>query len=195
MAKISEEVSSDAGTWLTIEEWDGARLHALVHRSENEPEAGVTIFWPARRAPEAFTGFFEEALPRVSEFRRGESRLDRVVYVRETGEATGFKSGDERHFGDFDFLRFASHRLGADRAEHPVLVVWTNLDAGVEKVVPADAAGVLLQPRHLEGLERPLAALIAETSAEEPSLGSIASMLVELAQYLRPHAEPIAAMA
>ena len=56
-------------------------------------------------------------------------------------------------------------------------------------------SGVLLLQRNLSFLQQPLAALIANTSAAEPELRSVVSMLKELADHLSGGAEPMVATA
>jgi hypothetical protein len=193
MAHLASEELSDVGAWLAFSEGD-AQLLALAHTDAQHPEPGVTVFWPARQDGERFAAFFEGALPRVRE-EHGQRQVDRRQLFRADGAVSAPPPGRAQPYDQFYFLRFEHLQTEPAGTEHPVLVVWCNLEAGRQATVASDAAGVLLQPRHLPGLQAPLAALIANTSTEQPALYSIVAMLEELGSYLTGGAAPLAATA
>jgi hypothetical protein len=191
MATLIDE-PSDVGGWLTISESDGSMLRALAHEERNWPEPSVTIFWPAREDPRRFETFFDTALPTVSDYRPGIDRFSRrLAYMTDSGEPLDLSQRN----ADFDreaiaFVRYEHLQVGRD-IEQPVLVAWSNLDAGRQQDVPEDAAGVLVLQRNLSFLQEPLATLIANTSVGKPEIASVASMLEKLADHLSGRSEPM----
>jgi hypothetical protein len=172
---------------------DDARLHALVHGGSDGPQSGFTVFWPARDAAAEFTSFFLKALPRVTEYRPEERRYAQLVgYDRDSADEQILDLRGHNNLSSFDFIRFEYNRIDLQQYKHPILVAWANLDAGVSGAVPIDSVGVLLQRGHIAPLEQLLATLIAQTSVEQPTLGSVVSLLAALNNYLNPKAAPMA---
>ncbi|MBO6527961.1 hypothetical protein [Erythrobacter sp.] len=187
-----QEIPDEGGTWLTIEERDGAQLRAIIHAGNDEFDQGVTVFWPSWQSAVPFHQFFETAKPRVEDFRPDVRTMERLsAYERITGDPVELET--ELNPSEFGFIRFDLVRVGNSGEERPALVVWINQEAGSGEVVPPDAAGVFFQPVYLDSLEQPLATLITETSVERPDLASVVSLLEELANRLRPDAEPMVA--
>lgn len=187
MVRIADEAPTRAGTWLTFEQ-SGEELYALVHSSDEEPEPGVTVYWPAMRSPSRFLSFFDVASKRVTDRSDRLSFERRILFDRDSGEPQDF-DGSEESFDLADFIRLERISVGAEGNEHPILVAWANLDSGGGPEIPVDAGGVLFQPRHLRGLLQPLSDLIATTSFEMTAIGDIAAMLGELDAYLRPDSD------
>jgi hypothetical protein len=193
MAQLTQSLPSASGEWVTFAEDDGPTLAALVHESTTEPEAGVTVYWPARNAPTSFVSFFDLARPQVRENPDDEWIERRLGYANQTGSLIEFAVPSTPNFAQLFFMRLEQQRLGSMGHEHPVLVAWCNLEAGRAATTPPDAGGVLLQPRHLPGLRQPLAQLIANTSATAPSLADVVSLLAALEIHLAGRPEPLAA--
>lgn len=187
MATLASQPSA-VGDWLTLEE-GAATLRALTHDDMALPENPLTIYWPAKRDARRFAQFFNDALPRVREPTTGGRRLERRVAYQDDGTAFPFGSQLPPTAADAAFLRM-EHLAGRPDSERFVFVVWCNLAAGNRVTVPDDAAGVLLQARHLTALLPSLSDLISQTSANQPSLSEVQAMLTELDNHLSDPGAP-----
>jgi hypothetical protein len=196
-----EEFETEVGSWLLIEE--GAdTLRALVHRGNEEAEAGFTLFWPGRFDADRMMTFYKASEGAVFENRSDYRQARVVTFDRESGEeaitraATLLNSvsepSNEPNFRNIDFARFEHIATGRDGGERSIMVLWCVVEDGPAIFVDPDAAGLLMQPRHLPGLRRAIATLITRTSADQPALGSVVGMLEQLEEHLSPDASPIA---
>jgi hypothetical protein len=199
-----EEFETEVGDWLLIE--NGAdKLRALIHRGDDDPEPGFTLFWPGRFDAVEMMNFYKSSEGKVAESRSAYQQARVVTYERDSGEdkmtfgaaLPDYGGGwpDEPTFQNADFVRFEHVAIGQDGSERPILVLWCVVDDSLTIPVGTDSAGLLMQPRHLPGLRPAIATLVTRTSADRPSLGNVVEMLEQLEEHLSPDASPIAVAA
>lgn len=203
MAEI-ESFESEVGEWLLMKAGPD-ELRALVHRSDGNPDPGVTLFWHGRFDASKMTEFHKIAAGQVSEGSSDSRRSRILIYDRQSGEQRtihvptlpifGRTQPDEAAYDNADFVRFEQLAIGQDGGERPVLVLWCVVDDDLRIRVESDSTGLLMQPRHLTGLRPAVAELISRTSAVPQSLGGLVAILEELEAHLRPDATPIAVAA
>jgi hypothetical protein len=211
MMTLVREHHSPSGTWLTIDDDAGTSLKAFVPLGDGS-DIGVTVFWPARSAPHVLVRFFQSSAPKVRDGESIYAHTRLAAYDRYTGEfhTLNGRLDSVTMFDRFDFIRMERldyGRTNADRTgaldpsdvrseyeggSRAIFVVWANLDAGAEKDVPLDAAGVLLMARHLPALTKEISEVIALTSAQDVDLISVLNLVERLRDYLYPDATPLA---
>lgn len=209
-----KEHEAPSGVWVTLSDDEGYTLNAFLPPATHAFDPGVTVYWPAVGVARHMHEFFSGSLPLAREGVDLPHRFaEFVAYPRGATDPRRFDIHDLwGDFAQFEFIRFEffarSHRRTLpsspdnvlavhqpsqpNRIERSILVAWANLESGKRQSVPPDAAGVLFMRRHLPGLHKRLAQLIATTSTERPDLASISALIRALNVYLSPDATPMA---